>query len=49
MQIIQNQSLKEYNTFGIDAKAKGFVHIRSENDLYEVLVQELAPLKVMGG
>lgn len=49
MQIIQNQNIKNYNTFGIDVKAKGFVRITSENDLYEVLVRELSPLKIMGG
>ncbi len=49
MQIKQNQNLKSYNTFGIDVNAKGFIQIHSENDLYEVLVEELSPLKIMGG
>jgi UDP-N-acetylmuramate dehydrogenase len=37
MKIQQNISLKNYNTFGIDAKAKFFIEINSINDLREAL------------
>ncbi|MEO0527301.1 MAG: UDP-N-acetylmuramate dehydrogenase [Bacteroidota bacterium] len=37
MKIQQNISLKTYNTFGIDAKAKFFIEINSEDQLKEAL------------
>jgi len=37
MNIIQNQSLKKYNTFGIEASAKEFVTIHNEADLATIL------------
>lgn len=37
MNIIQNQSLKKYNTFGIEATAKEFVAIQNEAELATVL------------
>lgn len=37
MHIKQNISLKPYNTFGIDAKAKSFVSISNLNDLKDIL------------
>ncbi|WP_422083914.1 UDP-N-acetylmuramate dehydrogenase [Ulvibacterium sp.] len=37
MKIQQNISLKDYNTFGIDAKAKFFIEISNINDLREAL------------
>lgn len=37
MKIQQDISLKDYNTFGIDAKAKFFIEINSINDLREAL------------
>ncbi|WMW78361.1 UDP-N-acetylmuramate dehydrogenase [Flavobacterium sp. 20NA77.7] len=37
MNIIQNQSLKKYNTFGIEASAKEFVAIQNEADLATIL------------
>ncbi|RKN78382.1 UDP-N-acetylmuramate dehydrogenase [Ulvibacterium marinum] len=37
MEIQQDISLKDYNTFGIDAKAKFFIEINSTNDLREAL------------
>ncbi|MBK9734445.1 MAG: UDP-N-acetylmuramate dehydrogenase [Saprospiraceae bacterium] len=49
MQIQHNQSLKTYNTFGLDAIAKGFIHIISVNDLYEVLAENIKPIKILGG
>ena len=32
----ENISLKPYNTFGVEAKAKYFVEAKSENDLFEI-------------
>ncbi|AUS05800.1 UDP-N-acetylmuramate dehydrogenase [Pseudotamlana carrageenivorans] len=50
MQIEQNTSLKPYNTFGIDVKAKHFVSVHSIQDLKEVLSLENHPNKlILGG
>jgi UDP-N-acetylmuramate dehydrogenase len=38
MNILENISLKNFNTFGIDVKAKAVAEIFSENDLKEALV-----------
>ena len=46
----RNFSLKNYNTFGIDAKAKTFVEVSNEEELQEVLKQVYAPeLFILGG
>lgn len=37
MEVLQDISLKSYNTFGIDAKAKFFIEINSEEDLKKAL------------
>ncbi len=37
MEVLHDISLKSYNTFGIDAKAKYFVEINSEDDLDQAL------------
>ena len=37
MDIKLNQSLKEYNTYGVDVSAKYFVEIPSEKDLLEII------------
>ncbi|PWH81741.1 UDP-N-acetylenolpyruvoylglucosamine reductase [Algibacter marinivivus] len=50
MQIQENISLKPYNTFGIDAKAKHFVSISNISDLKAVLSLESYPNKlILGG
>lgn len=50
MQIQNNTSLKEYNTFGIDAKAEHFASITSIEDLQEVLSLQDYPIKfILGG
>ena len=50
MQIQHNISLKEYNTFGIDAKANHFVTIHTIEDLKEVLqLQEYTERFILGG
>lgn len=49
MQIHTGESLKKLNTFGLEAKHNGIIHILNENDIFEVLVQGLTPLKILGG
>ncbi|WP_298536207.1 UDP-N-acetylmuramate dehydrogenase [uncultured Algibacter sp.] len=50
MHIHQNISLKPYNTFGIDVKAKHFVSVESLNDLKSVLSLTEHPKKlILGG
>ncbi|OUR94391.1 UDP-N-acetylenolpyruvoylglucosamine reductase [Flavobacteriales bacterium 34_180_T64] len=50
MQIQHDISLKSYNTFGIDVKAKHFVSIRKFDDLKEVLSLKDYPNKfILGG
>ncbi|WP_396196819.1 UDP-N-acetylmuramate dehydrogenase [Flavobacterium sp.] len=48
MNIIQNQSLKNYNTFGIDAKAKEFIAVNAIDSLIEV-VGSKKDLFILGG
>ena len=38
MHILTNFSLKNYNTFGIEAKAKAFVSVESLENLKTVLI-----------
>lgn len=53
MKILENQSLKSYNTFGIEATAKLFVDIRTEEDLQALLnsglMQKESYLVIGGG
>ncbi|GLB50875.1 UDP-N-acetylmuramate dehydrogenase [Neptunitalea lumnitzerae] len=50
MKLLENISLKPYNTFGIDASAKQFVSINSENELKEVLTyHKETPKFILGG
>lgn len=50
MQILDNFSLKSYNTFGIEAKAKHFVSIKSIEELKNVLSLDTYPEKfILGG
>ncbi|ARV10292.1 UDP-N-acetylenolpyruvoylglucosamine reductase [Winogradskyella sp. PC-19] len=50
MIIQENISLKNYNTFGIDAKAQSYVDIRTISDLQTVLKSESSnPFFVLGG
>lgn len=46
---IRQESLKAYNTFGLDATSKGIISINNEQDLFEYLVQGLSPSKILGG
>ncbi|PKP16800.1 MAG: UDP-N-acetylenolpyruvoylglucosamine reductase [Bacteroidetes bacterium HGW-Bacteroidetes-23] len=50
MQIHTNFSLKNYNTFGIEAKAKEFVTVHSTDELIEILQQYPTSKKfILGG
>lgn len=50
MEIFTNYSLKNYNTFGIDAKAKQFVKVDSVTDLLELVTKTpKSDLMILGG
>ncbi|MCF6294772.1 MAG: UDP-N-acetylmuramate dehydrogenase [Flavobacteriaceae bacterium] len=50
MDILSNISLKQYNTFGIDVKAKHFVSVKNIEELISVLKLEDYPEKfILGG
>ncbi|MBD3328618.1 UDP-N-acetylmuramate dehydrogenase [Candidatus Peregrinibacteria bacterium] len=49
MKIIDNKSLKEHNTFGIDASAKEFVTVKNIDELKEALQTDLEILILGGG
>ena len=50
MQIENNKSLKNYNTFGIDTVAKHFVSISSEDELIKILQNSSFPERfILGG
>lgn len=50
MEILKNQSLKTYNTFGIDAKAKEFVIIKDIEQLIDLIkVTPIDDLFILGG
>ena len=52
MKILQNISLKSFNTFGIDAKAKYFAELVNDDDVLSFLAansRERDPLFILGG
>ncbi len=50
MKVLQQISLKKYNTFGIEASAHHFVHVQSEEDLRKALLLKEYPQKlILGG
>ncbi|WP_417886377.1 UDP-N-acetylmuramate dehydrogenase [Zunongwangia sp.] len=50
MQVIHNQSLKEYNTFGIDVRAKKFIEVSTVEDLKKILRKTYSEeLFILGG
>jgi len=49
MKILQNVSLKPYNTFGIDVKASHFCSIENEDDLVTLLKQNNLPIFIISG
>ncbi|SKB66866.1 UDP-N-acetylmuramate dehydrogenase [Salegentibacter holothuriorum] len=50
MQVAENFSLKEYNTFGVDVMARKFISVHQTNELRDVLQQAYASdIFVLGG
>ncbi|MEC8853353.1 MAG: UDP-N-acetylenolpyruvoylglucosamine reductase, partial [Bacteroidota bacterium] len=52
MNFSENYSLKNYNTFGVDAKAKYFATFNSEEELTDLLKSKITqkePLFILGG
>ncbi|QSE96880.1 UDP-N-acetylmuramate dehydrogenase [Fulvivirga lutea] len=49
MEIIKEASLKSYNTFGLEAKAKFFQEVKSEEALKNVLQNNQEELLILGG
>ena len=49
MKIQENFSLKNYNTFGVEAKAKYFAEVNSLEELKETLQFSYSPILVLGG
>ena len=49
VKIIENYSLAQYNTFGVEVRARYFAEINSIEDLQEVLVQQPSNILVLGG
>ncbi len=46
---MSQNNLLPYNTMRMSATTKGIIPIYSEQDVFEVLVEELSPLKIIGG
>jgi UDP-N-acetylmuramate dehydrogenase len=40
MLLLQNYSLRNFNTFGVDAKAKLFLEVHSEDELIEIIINK---------
>jgi len=52
LEIIENFSLKEYNTFGVDVRARYFIAIQNEGELVELFSTDrfsLLPKLILGG
>lgn len=49
MEVIRDASLKEYNTFGIEAKAKSFIEVNSSQQLEDALKIDREDLLILGG
>ncbi len=49
MKILENHSLRAYNTFGVDARAAHFTEVVDVEMLREALAAKIAPLFVLGG
>ncbi len=49
MQLIENQPLKDFNTFGLDASAAHFFEAKTEADVRSVLKKTPRPILVLGG
>ncbi len=46
---MSENNLLPYNTMRMNADSKGIIPIYSERDVFEVLVEQLSPLKIIGG
>jgi len=42
-------NLKQYNTFGLEARCKGVIHIHEVDDVQRVIQQKLSPVRILGG
>ena len=49
IQILKNHSFKQYNTFGIEAKAKSFVIVKSVKELQELIQTQKEEFFILGG
>lgn len=49
MKILQNKSLRSYNTFGLDITARNFAEISNLEDLQAGLRSEIRPIFLLGG
>ena len=49
MTIKENQSLRPFNTFGLDASCLGLISIYSVKDLLDVIQNNIHPLCILGG
>jgi UDP-N-acetylmuramate dehydrogenase len=49
MVLLDNNKLKDYNTFGLNGKARGIIPIYSEINIFEVLTEKYSPLRILGG
>jgi UDP-N-acetylmuramate dehydrogenase len=49
MIIKTNVNLREYNTFGIEARCAAFVEVKSVKALKQVLTQKTLPIQILGG
>jgi UDP-N-acetylmuramate dehydrogenase len=49
LNVLFNTNLKTYNSFGIEATVEHLVIVRSENDVYRVLLEKPADCRVLGG
>lgn len=43
------QSLKKFNTFGLEALCRGILSIENEADVKSIVEQEVHPIKILGG
>ena len=49
MTVKEHVSLREYNTFGLDASARFLVTVLSESDITEILQENIQPMMILGG
>jgi len=49
MKIEDNVALKPYNTFGLDSTARHLIRIYSQREVFEVMAENLSPIRIIGG